>query len=448
MSRSLNTSKGHHAAILRLGFPIAIGQLGIIVMGFADTMMVGHYNTPSLAAASFVNSVFNIVTYLLLGYSYGLTPLISALFGRGERREAGALFRQGLVCNVLYAVAILGLLTVGYFFIDCMGQPVELLPLIRPYYAVVLVSMFFVATFNALRQFTDGIGNTSIGMWALLVSNALNIVGNYVLIYGVGPFPELGLLGAGLSTLFARVVMVVIMVVALLTHGRYAAFRPGFFAAKARLERLRYVHRQSFPLSMQMGMESGAFAFSGIMAGWLGALDLAAYQVMITISTLGFMVYYSFASGMSIRIASFCGQGAFGEARAATRAGGHIIIVLTALVSLLFYTCDTWLVALFTSDVQVATMALGIIPFLLLYQLGDAGQICFSAALRGTSHVRSMMWTAFVSYVIINLPLGALLAFVVGMGINGLFLAFSAGLFVAAALYCWQYCKVMRRISA
>lgn len=141
------TLKSHYSATLRLGLPIAVGQVGVILMGFADTMMVGHYSTDSLAAASFVNNLFNLVTFLLMGYSYGLTPLVSAHCGRGERGEAGACLKNALVANGLYGLLLLGAMTALYFFLDRMGQPEEILPLVRPYYIVVLVSMVFVMGF-------------------------------------------------------------------------------------------------------------------------------------------------------------------------------------------------------------------------------------------------------------------------------------------------------------
>lgn len=293
----------HYKSILRLGIPIAIGQIGVIIMGFADTMMVGRFSTDALAAASFVNSVFNLVTYMFLGYSYGLTPLISSLMGRGERAQAGAALKHGLICNVLFASLLLGLMLVLYAYVDCLGQPVELLSLIRPYFLTIWVSMLFVAIFNALRQFTDGISETSTGMWVLLLGNGLNIVGNLVLIYGIGPFPRLGLLGAGLSTMASRIVMAVVMVLLLLSRRRYACFREGFRSISLRIAELKKVNHLSLPVSLQMGMESGAFTVSGVMAGWLGAVDMATFQIMVTLGGLGFLLYYSFGSGISIRVA-------------------------------------------------------------------------------------------------------------------------------------------------
>lgn len=436
----------YYKPILRLGVPIAIGQLGVIIMGFADTMMVGHFSTDALAAASFVNSVFNLITYMLLGYSYGLTPLISSLVGRGKKAEAGATLKYGVACNLLFAIALMIGLTIVYLNLEHMGQPAEILPLVRPYFLTIMVSAFFVALFNSLRQFTDGISETSTGMWVILTGNALNIIGNYFLIYGVGPFPRLGLLGAGISTLSARIVMALIMVVLLLTRKRYAAYREGFKrAVLSNWRKLVEVNKQSFPISLQMGMESGAFTASGIMAGWLGALDLATYQVMITLSGLGFLLYYSFGSGITIRVAHFCGQNDWAGVRQSGRAGMHILLAMAAIVSIVFYFLGGFIVKGFTSDPAVIALALTLIFPMVLYQFGDSMQICFANALRGTSHVMSMMWIALISYVIVNIPACYLLAFPLGFGIQGLYYSFSIGLFTAAGLFSYQYYRVLRQ---
>ena len=199
----------HYRETLKLGLPMVVGQVGVIVLGFADTVMVGHYDTASLAAASFVNNVFNLAIVALLGFSYGITPLIGALFARGEYEKAGREFRHALIANVSFGVALTLVMGTLYFFLDRFGQPEELLPLIRSYYLTILASVVFVAWFNAMRQFTDSLTRTSVGMWILLFGNVFNICFNYLLIFGKFGFPELGLLGAGISTLGARIYLFV-----------------------------------------------------------------------------------------------------------------------------------------------------------------------------------------------------------------------------------------------
>ena len=435
----------HHRAILRLGLPIAVGQLGVIVMGFADTMMVGRYSTASLAAASFVNSTFNLIFFMLVGYSYGLTPLVASLFGRGERAEAGRTLGHAVVDNLLYALALVALMGGAYFFLPCFGQPEEILPLVRPYYLCILASMPFVALFNVLRQFTDGITETRTAMWVLLAGNAFNLLGNWLLISGVGPFPDWGLTGAGVSTLASRVVVALLLLSHLSFRKHYAAYRAGLRHFLPSRPLLRQIHGQSVPISLQMGMETGAFTLSCVMAGWIGAVHLAAFQVMLTVGTLGYLFYYSFGSGLSIRVALFYGQKDWTEVRRATAAGTHILLGMALISSSLMWGADRWLVGLFSSDPAVVALALSLIPPLVLYQLGDAMQVCFANALRGTSRVKAMMWIAFVSYLCVNLPAAYFLAFVCGLETFGLFLAFSLGLFTAAFLFLRSYRRAMAR---
>ena len=185
MKRSL------YGKILRLGFPILIGQLGTIVVAFADTTMVGHYSTEALASASFVNNLFNVIVFASLGFAYGLTPLAGALFGRGENRQIGTLMRSAVVVNLVFALVLTAIMTAVYLNVDRLGQPRELLPIIRPYYLTVMAGLIPLALFNIFAQWSYAVNRTRMPMWIILGCNTLNILGNYLLIYGHWGFPEL-----------------------------------------------------------------------------------------------------------------------------------------------------------------------------------------------------------------------------------------------------------------
>ena len=197
----------HHKALLTLGLPIVIGQIGMIVLGIADTLMIGHHSTHELAAAGFVNNVFNLAIITCMGFSYGLTPIVGSLFGQEKRQEAARVLKNSLAANLLVALLAMGILGCLYLNIDRLGQPEELLPAIRPYFLTLLASLPFLMVFNGFKQFTDGITDTQVSMWILLSGNLLNIVGNYLLIYGKAGLPELGLTGAGAATLLSRIYM-------------------------------------------------------------------------------------------------------------------------------------------------------------------------------------------------------------------------------------------------
>lgn len=434
----------HYSATLRLGLPIAIGQLGVIILGFADTLMVGRYSTDALAASAFVNNIFTLFTFLLMGYSYGLTPIVSTLFGQGKQAEAGEQLKPALLSGTVFCLLLMAVWGIAFFNLEHFGQPDELLPLIRPYFLVILVSMIFVMLYNELRQFTDGLTHTTLGMYTLMIGNALNIVGNWLLIYGPGPFPEMGLMGAGIATLLARVLMVVLMVAALWWKKGYAPYREGFARCRASLDGMQAIVRASLPIAIQMGLECAAFTMSAVMAGWVGKVELAAYQVMVTIGTLGFLLYYSFGAGTSIRVANFYGQHDRTNVFHAGAAGRNLLFLMAACSSLLIYLLAEPLIRVFTTDTAVIAISLSLIPFLVLYQFADAMQICYANILRGTGHVLAMVRIAIISYLIVNIPAAFILGFSLGWGVKGIFLAFFIGLFTAATLFFKEYRKAMR----
>lgn len=429
------TYKEHYKALLKLGFPIIIGQFGIIVLGFADTLMVGHHSTIELAAASFVNNIFTLVILFGTGFSYGLTPIVGNLFGRGDTTAAGQALRSSLVANLLIAFLLTFIMSILYFNVDKIGQPVELLPHIRPFFIVLLISLIFVMIFNSFKQFADGITDTKTAMWILLGGNLLNIAGNYMLIYGKFGMPELGLLGAGISTLFSRIVMVVVFASIFFYSKRYIRYQIGFRRLGFSLRNFKKLNELGWPVALQMGMESASFSFSTIMVGWLGSIALASHQVMLTISSFCFMIYYGMGAAIAVRVSNYKGQNDIVNVRRSSYAGFHIILVMAILSSTLIFLLRYHLGGFFTDNEAVSKTVITLVFPMLLYQLGDGTQIAFANALRGISDVRPMMYIAFVSYFIISLPVGYLCGFVMGWGTVGIWMAFPFGLSSAGIMF-------------
>ena len=217
-----------YSATIKIGVPIVLGQLGIVVVGLVDNIMVGHFSTSDLAAASFVNSVFNIPILFGMGFSYGLTPLVGQFFGRGDKFRVGGLLRNSLLANFMIGLFLSVVMGIMYLNVHRMGQPEELLPLIRPYFLLQLTSLVFVMMFNSFKQFADGITDTKTSMWIMLSANLLNIIGNSLLIYGVWGLPALGLTGAGISTLTSRIFMFVAFAVLFFRKQSYRRYLVGY----------------------------------------------------------------------------------------------------------------------------------------------------------------------------------------------------------------------------
>lgn len=431
----------HYATILRLGMPLLLGQLGVIITGYADTIMVGNYNTDALASASFVNSIMAFVLMLSMGFSYGLTPLVGALFGSDNDARLAGTVRGGVVANVAY-VALWSLpLAVGYFFLHRIGLPEHLLPVIRPYYVLLLISLLPIGAINALRQFTDAINDTKVSMYILVCGNALNIALNYVLIYGHLGFPELGLTGAGIATLASRVAMLIAYVAYLLCHPRYRCYRANLLHAPLSGANVRTIVVTSLPISLQIGMETGIFTAASVFAGRLGTNTLAAVQVLTTIGQLGFMVYYSLGAAASIKIANYLGVSDTLRIRQVAHAGYMITLASAVVASMAFYFGGEFLAGLFTNDAAVVALVSSQIGLLILYQFGDATQIAFANSLRGIAHVKPIMGIAFVSYIVVGIPVMYALCFPFGFDISGIYLAHTISLLTAGLWFRHTFSK-------
>lgn len=436
--------KQNYRSIISLGLPILIGQVGMIIVGFADTIMVGQYSTEALASASFVNNVFNIANLACMGFTYGLTPLIGALFTQKRIDTIGSMVKNGLMLNIIFSLLVSAIMCIVYFNIHHMGQPQELLPLIRPYFLLYLAGLVPISVFNALAQWAYAINRSKMPMWIILVSNVINIAGNYMLIYGHFGCPELGLNGAGISTLASRIISAAGIMIVFFTFNRYRDYRKGFTDSRLSSQTLRHISMTSWPIALQMTLETSAFSIAAIMAGWLGKIPLASFQVMLIVGTLGFCVYYSLASSVSVLVSNAAGLNDNRAIRSISWAGYHILLALATLSSLAFIFFGETLICIFTDDQAVITLSLTLITPLVLYQYGDATQINFSNALRGTSNVMPMLWIAFICYIIVGLPATYILAFPMGLGLYGIFLSFSISLFLAAGLFIYHFLKTTR----
>ena len=433
----------HYRTLLSIGIPIMIGQLGMIILSFADTMMVGHHSTSELGAASFVNNIMNLVIITGTGFSYGLTPIVGGLFGRKQLPEAGQALRCLLLANTLAAVIMMAALTILYFNLANIGQPDELLLYMRPYYLVLLASLPFVMLFNAFKQFTDSITETRTSMWILLSGNLLNIIGNYILIYGKMGVPEMGVVGAGVSTLISRIVMVGIFLAVFLCKRSMKQYREGFFSLGWSRQLVRRLTTLGTPIALEMGMETASFSLSIIMVGWLGTIALASHQVMSTISQFTFMVYYGLGAAVAVRTSYFHGQGDTTNTRHVVTAGLRLMVMLEILLGGIIFLLRKDIGSWFTDSAEVSASVLTLMLPFFIYQFGDGLQINYANALRGIADVKPLMVIAFIAFFVISLPVGYLCGFVMGYGLVGVWMAFPFGLTSAGIMMWWRFRKMM-----
>lgn len=450
-------SNREYKPLIRLGLPVLVSQLGVITVTFADTMMVGRHLTAELSAAAFVNSLFIVPTVMLIGFANGLTPLVGAFFGRKDLHGAGQTMRGGLIANLSLGVIFTILMAIMYLFLPLFGQDPQLMPIIRPYYIIMLMSLIPMSIFNAMCQTSNGSACTSMPMWMMLMANAINILGNWLLIFGCPTLgvPELGLLGAGISTTVARSMGALGMCIIIATARRFEGHRQGWkeygrLPLRRRGAILKRVAVTSLPIMVQGGVECGLWSVGAVVCGAFpnGAVQIASYQVVNTVAQLGFMIYMSFTSAAAIRSANYTGVSDYQGVQRVAVATLNIVMVLATAASILFIVWGKTLISLFTTDTAVIEAGdLLIIP-LVLYQYGDAAQLVYCNMLRGMAAVKPLLWVSVLSYVVVGIPAQLLLGRGTSLEHVGVFYSFSIALFLAATLYYICYRRALRRRRA
>lgn len=433
--------------ILKIGLPIMLGQACVIILAFADNIMIGWHSVDELAASSFVNNILNLLIMTELGFAAGMTPIIGSHNGRGDVASVGLTLRNGLVVNGLIGLASVVLLAVVYALLGHFGQEPELLPLIRPYFVIVGISTLFSLGFNTLKQFTDGICRPVVSMVFLLLGNVVNIFGNWVLIYGKLGFPEMGLVGAGISTLFSRILIFAAFLLYILFSRSLRQYARAIKEAVLSLAEMKSIFTVGYPVAIQMALETSSVTFAAVMAGWLGVIELAAHQVVITISQLFFLMMQGLSFALSILVSNACGRGDYKGVREYAGKGYGMIVCISATLSVLLYIFRYQAAGVFTDSPEVSAMAVSLFFVLFAYQFGDGLQLCFANVLRGLQDVKPIMKVAFVSYYIIAIPVAYLLGFKTSLGLLGIWLGFPVGLTIAGVFFFLRYRSVMRKLA-
>ena len=311
--------------------------------------------------------------------------------------------------------------------------------------------MISLAIFNTFQQMCNAINDTAMPMWMILTANIINIFGNWLLIFGKLGLPELGLTGAGLSTLIARVVSMLGIIIIFFHAKRYRPYTIGYHDRSNPGElsvMRREVWTTSYPVMIQSGIECSLWSMGAVVSGWFGKIQLAAYQVVNTMAQLGFMTFISFGTAVSIRVSNYIGVKDLVGSRRITSAGLHLNMILATLACLIFIFFGRIIIRCFTPDAEVISSALLLIPPLVIYQYLDAIQLTFCNAIRGTSVVKPLLWISLISYVIVGMPVLLWFAKGLDLGNIGVYYSFDVVLMSAAILATIIFYRIIRTSSS
>ncbi len=431
---------------LKVALPIVFSQVGGAVVQLVDTFMVGRLGTVELAAVSFASAVFAIGYVFSIGILLGATPIIGQAYVREEKQTIVELFQNSILLATIAAILISSLLYLTSFFMDNMGQVDEVVELAIPYFLVLVVSLIPHMYFFAIKQFLEGLGNTKVAMWITIISNLINVLFNYLLIFGKYGFPELGVLGAGIATLIARISMPLIYFLWLRLKSEWWSYCKAFHWSLFSWVRLKQLLAMGLPIAAHILLEVTAFAFSGVMIGWLGAAPLAGHQIANNMSNLAFMVVMGIGSATTIRVSHQLGARNIEALKMAAMASIHLCLVANAIMGTLLIVFRMQIAQAFSSDPEVIVIASQVLVMAGIFQLADGMQAVGAGILRGLTDVKITMLYAFIAYICINIPLGYFLAFVCGFGAVGVWAAFIFGLGTSAILFHRRYHKVRQRI--
>ena len=418
-------------------------QLGASLVGLFDSIMVGHYATVDLAAVSFSNAIFFTLMVFAMGALMGVTPLVGIQVGEMKqatenesivRRNIASLFQNGMLFTVLLSLFMLVLLSACIPFLDRFGQDPEVIEVARPYYILIVVSLVPFLFFSFFKQFLEGLGNTMVAMVITLLMNGLNILLNWVFIYGHWGFEAMGATGAGIGSLVSRIGMPLCFWMIMALHKEWKQYLRMVWE-RFSWQRIRELAKIGFPIGAQTLLETFLFTASFVIIGWISKEALAAHQVANQIADMTFMLALGIGSATTIRVSHQLGEGNIHGVRMASNASVHLVLLMNTIGAALMISLRNYIPMLFTEDTEVIAIASQLIVLAGLFQYADGLQAVGAAMLRGITDVKVPMMIAFVSYILIGLSVGLVCAFPLGMGASGIWIGFIFALAIAAICF-------------
>ena len=435
----------HYKSIIRLALPIIIGQIGTIITGLVDTIMVGQYSTEELAASAFANNVFMFFMVIGIGFTFNFAPLVAYSLANNDKPGVGEWLKNSVAANTIIGLILFSLLIIVYFNIENLGQPKNLIPIIKPYFMVCSISLLPIMLYTSFRQFVESILEPSTAMWIFLVGNILNIIGNYILIYGKLGMPELGLYGAGLSTLFSRCMMLAMFIIILSLSKKYKEYKQGYLKGEWNFDLIFQLFRLGLPIGLQQGFEAASFCFVAIMVGWIDSLNLAAHQIVVSISSVCYMVYLGLGNAVAIKVSHFRGKNDIVNVKKVAYAGMALSLVVSSIISPALYSWNKEISMFFTDETLVAGLVRTAIPVIVIYVFADGIQITLANVLRGLADGKAIMYISALAYFFIAIPVGYFFGFTCDMKLHGVWIAFPFGFVVAAVLFFLRFKKLLQK---
>ena len=431
---------------LKIAYPIMLGQLGHILVALADNLMVGELGAAELAAVSLGNSLIFIALSLGIGFSFAITPLVAEADGTGNTEKARLHLHHGVIMCAINGILLFIALLVAHPILYFLDQPAEVVELAIPYMMVVASSLIPLMIFQAFKQFADGLSQTKYAMYATLISNVINVLFNYVLIYGIWFFPRLEVEGAAWGTLISRFFMLAILVFML---SRKRNFKPYFKwenNSHISLSEFWTIFKLGFPTALQMFFEVGIFTAAIFLSGVLGTNPQAANQIALNLASMTFMIAVGLGVTATIRVGNQKGIADFVNLRRIAFSIFLQTFIIEALFAIGFILLKDWLPRFYVDNPEVIFIAAQLLIVAALFQLSDGVQVTILGALRGLQDVYIPTGICFVAYWLIGFPVSGYLGKATQMGTQGIWIGLLVGLTASGIMLYFRFNYLSKKL--
>jgi MATE family multidrug resistance protein len=442
----ITTLKKHWAEVpynLKLATPVVLGMLGHTLVAFADNIMVGQLGPAELAAVSLGNSFLFIAMSVGLGLSTAITPLIAEADGFKKTFEIKKVFKHGILICAIVGVLLTGTVLLSVPLLHKMKQPEEVLVFAVPFLSIVGVSLIPLMLFQAIKQLCDGLSRTRLPMYASIIGNLLNVLLNYLLIFGNHGFPQMGVAGAALGTLISRVFMLLLLIVFL---KRSTYFSPFLTDLRWRLVSWRFSRRiltLGLPSSFQVFFEVTLFTSAIWLSGILGTLYQAANQIALNLASMTYMVGIGLNVAAMIRVGNQKGRKDYKRLNEVAQSIFFLTVVIELLFAIVFLVARHVLPELYldandplnrADNLMVMALASELLLWAAIFQLFDGLQVVIIGALRGMQDVNFTAYITFIAYWLVGFPVCYYLGLHTSLASQGIWIGLTLGLTVSALL--------------
>ena len=432
---------------LKLAYPVIIGMVGHTLVGFVDNAMVGQLGTSELAAISLGNSFVFIAMSFGIGFSTAITPLVAESNAKKNISHTKNILSNGIITCAILGILLTLIVLLAKPIVFHMGQPIDVVNLAYPYITWVAISLFPLILFQSFKQFSDGLSFTKIAMISTVIANIINVVINYILIYGKFGFPRLELVGAGIGTLISRVFMVLLIIVLIKSNKEISKYIESFIKLKYSSTITKKIFDLGYPSALQMMFEVGFF-ISGIwVCGIIGTNYQAANQIALNLSTLTFMVAVGFSVAATIRIGNQKGLNDYINLKRIAISIFLITVLIEFLFALIFILSSNLLPWLYLENngsldvLETVGIASKLLIIVALFQIFDGIQIVAQGSLRGIQDVKIPSLICFLCYVVFGIPVMIYLGLYTDLKATGVWIGFLVGLMMASFLLSVRFFK-------